>query len=250
MNSVTDHDEAAIQDRFLKTGFVHITNTAPVSAGRLVDLAETLGDLLITERHVGEHPAIQIISENGLFGRDDVPWHNDWSYGTGNYVGTLLCNRKNAEIAPTYFVDMATACAGLSPDESERLRGVLGHYFPPENLHSTCFTPRQLRLLKRARISRPFVFDHPSNDLPILYFSPGTLRETTGNTVDIPALIAHCETFMWPHQWMPNDILIYDNFRLMHRRANFEGSRLLWRIQFCPSSIVQNQEPSLLRESH
>ncbi|MGI9500475.1 MAG: TauD/TfdA dioxygenase family protein [Geminicoccaceae bacterium] len=235
MNSATDPDIEALKTRFLETGFVHLARTTPMSSRELVDLAETFGDLLMTERHTKEHKAVQIISEEALFARDEVPWHNDWSYGTGNYVGTVLYNRRNAEIAPTYFVDMATACAALPYGERDRLRDVVGHYFPPVDLQSTCFTPRQLRVLNRARVSRPFVFDHPSTGRPVLYFSPGTLRNITNGEPDISSLTAHCEQFSWPHNWQPDDVLIYDNFRLMHRRPAFRGSRVLWRIQFAPS---------------
>ena len=234
MNSATDLDLTAIKSQFLETGFVYLARSTPMSSEALVSLAESFGELLLTDRHTTEHKAVQVISEGALFARDEVPWHNDWSYGAGNYVGTILYNQKNAQIAPTYFVDMANTCAALPTEERERLRGVVGSYFPPENLQSTCFTPRQLRALNRARVSRPFVFDHPATGQPVLYFSPGTLRDVTGESVDIATLISHCEQYMWPHSWQPNDVLIYDNFRLMHRRSAFQGSRILWRIQFAP----------------
>ncbi len=234
MNSATDPDLETIKTQFLETGFVHLARATPALPEDLISLAEAFGDLLFTERHTAEHKAVQIISEEALFARDEVPWHNDWSYGAGNFVGTILYNHRNAEIAPTYFVDMATACAALSGEEMERLRSIVGHYFPPENLQSTCFTPRQLRVLNRARASRPFVFDHPASGQPVLYFSPGTLQDITDGEADIAALITHCEQFTRPHCWQPNDVLIYDNLRLMHRRPAFQGSRTLWRIQFAP----------------
>ncbi len=131
MNSATDPDLETIKTRFQETGFVHLARTTPMSSEELVGLAEAFGDLLMTERHTAEHKAVQIISEDALFARDEVPWHNDWSYGVGNYVGTILYNHRNAEIAPTYFVDMATACAALPGEEVKCLRGTVGHYFSP-----------------------------------------------------------------------------------------------------------------------
>ena len=32
--------------------------------------------------------------------------------------------------------------------------------------------------------------------------------------------------------WGDNDMIIYDNLRVMHKRDAFEGERILWRIQF------------------
>ncbi len=206
-----------------------------MSSEELVGLAEAFGDLLMTERHTAEHKAVQIISEDALFARDEVPWHNDWSYGVGNYVGTILYNHRNAEIAPTYFVDMATACAALPGEEVKCLRGTVGHYFSPRRPSVDLFYTAPVTVLNRARVSRHSSSITRYDGLPVLYFSPGTLQDVTDGEADIAALIAHCERFMWPHYWQPNDVLIYDNFRLMHRRPAFQGSRILWRIQFAPS---------------
>ena len=184
--------------------------------------------------HTPEHPAIQIISDTGLFGDQDLPWHNDFSYGEGNFFGTLLCNRRNGEAAATSFVDMEVAAATLPTDERQRLRTLTGHYFLPAELMSNFYSSKQERSMKRARSARPLVFDHPATGRSVLYFSPGTLRRVRGGEVDIDGLIAHCEPFAWNHHWQPNDVLLYDNFRVMHRRPPFIGERELWRIQFAP----------------
>jgi alpha-ketoglutarate-dependent taurine dioxygenase len=78
------------------------------------------------------------------------------------------------------------------------------------------------------------VFDHPATGRSVLYFSPGTLRRVTRGDADIEALTRHAECFAFDHPWQPHDVLLYDNFRMMHRRPPFEGRRTLWRIQFDP----------------
>lgn len=223
-----------IRSEFVDKGFVHIRSEQPVAASDLLALAEGFGPLLETDRHTPEHPAIQIISDTGLFGDQDLPWHNDFSYGEGGFFGTLLCNRKNGEAAATSFVDMGVAAAALPDEERERLRSLTGHYFLPAAMMSDFYSDKQERSMKRACSARALVFDHPESGRPVLYFSPGTLRRVRGGDVDIDGLIHHCENFAWDHRWQPNDVLLYDNFRVMHRRPPFEGERELWRIQFAP----------------
>jgi len=221
-----------IKFEFDDKGFVHIPCTEPMSAAALLELAKGFGPVLEGERHTRDHPAIQVISESGLFGDQDLPWHNDFSYGDGDFFGTLLANRKNGRVASTSFVDMATACAHLPGKEQERLRTLMGHYYLPAALMSDFYSDRQERSMKRARSTRPLVFDHPANGKTVLYFSPGTLRRIRGGDVNVNSLITHCERFAWQHHWQPNDVLLYDNFRVMHRRPPFVGERELWRIQF------------------
>lgn len=230
MNLDTDR----IRSEFVDKGFVHIRNEQPAAASDLLALAESFGPVLEGARHTRDHPAIQIISDTGLFGDQDLPWHNDFSYGEGDFFGTLLCNRKNGEAAATSFVDMAVAAAALPSEECARLRDVTGHYYLPAAMMSDFYSDKQERSMKRARSMRPLVFDHPATGRPVLYFSPGTLRRVRGGDVDIEGLITHCEALAFDHHWQPNDVLLYDNFRVMHRRPPFVGKRELWRIQFTP----------------
>jgi len=225
-------DTDAVRADFLEKGFVRIPCEQPMPADDLLQLARSFGPVLETDRHTPEHPAIQMISDTGLFGDQDLPWHNDFSYGEGDFFGTLLCNRRNGEAAATSFVDMETACAALPEDEQERLRSLIGHYYLPAAMMSDFYSDKQERSMKRARSARPLVFDHPATGRAVLYFSPGTLRRVRGGDVDVEALVRHCETFAWDHDWSPNDLLLYDNFRVMHRRPPFVGERELWRIQF------------------
>ncbi len=221
-----------IRSEFVDKGFVHIPSDELMSGPDLLALASSFGPVLEGERHTRDHPAIQVISETGLFGDQDLPWHNDFSYGEGNFFGTLLANRKNGEAAATSFIDMASACAALPEEEQDRLRSLIGHYYLPAAMMSDFYSDTQERSMKRARSARPLVFEHPSTGKTVLYFSPGTLRRVRGGEVDVEALIKHCERFAWDHRWQPHDVLLYDNFRVMHRRPPFVGERELWRIQF------------------
>ena len=186
-----------------------------------------LGKPLIAKRHtLDDERIVQYVSDKGLFSNTDVDWHNDWSYGAGNYFGTTLYNHKNGHLSTTDFVDMRKAYERY--EDKEYLHNVIGEYFPPQDLHESCFTPRMLKILEKAKVSRKFAHTHHITGDTVMYISPGTLQ----TDIDISKLIEHCEQDIYEHHWQDNDILIYDNLRYMHRRNAFEGERELWRTQF------------------
>ena len=203
-----------------------------VSCQKKIDLEEfekianSLGKPLVTDKHVlNESRTVQELSNTGLFGDGDVDWHHDWSYGRGNYFGTILYNVKNAELSPTWFCDMSKA-----PDHLKQLyKDAIGRYYPPTHLHNTCFTEKQLRLLEKQKVSRPFVINHHITGEEILYCSVSTIRE---NDLDLSPIIEWVEENSYKHEWEENDILVWDNLKMIHKRVAFEGERLLWRTQF------------------
>jgi hypothetical protein len=138
----------------------------------------------------------------------------------------MLYNHKNGHLSTTDFVDMRDAYERY--ENKDYLRHTTGEYFPPQDLHESCFTPRMLKILEKAKVARQFAHLHHATGDTVMYFSPGTLQ----TDIDVSDLIAHCEEKIYEHHWQDNDILIYDNIRYMHRRHAFEGERELWRTQF------------------
>ena len=215
-------------DKFFENGIEK--HNADLTPETFKDYIFGYGKFFSTEIHIlDDEGYVQIVSHDGLFERDVVPWHNDWSYGVGAYHGTALYNFFGGHLTPTWFCDMKLAYDNL-PDP-EKYENVVGTYYPPENLQDRCFTEKQLRYLRKNKTQRPFIIEHPITNEKMLYFSPGSLVETNVE-VDIEELIEHCEQFAFPMFWGDNDMLVYDNLRVMHKRDAFEGERILWRIQF------------------
>lgn len=214
-----------LRRQLLEHGLIHIKCENPLSLEEFKNI--NLGKALIAKRHtLDEERNVQYVSDKGLFSNDDVDWHNDWSYGAGNYFGTMLYNHKNGHLSTTDFVDMRDAY--LRYENKDYLRHTTGEYFPPQDLHESCFTPRMLKILEKTKVARQFAHVHHETGDTVMYFSPGTLQ----TDIDVSELIAHCEEKIYEHHWQDNDILIYDNIRYMHRRHAFEGERELWRTQF------------------
>jgi alpha-ketoglutarate-dependent taurine dioxygenase len=188
-------------------------------------LTESLGKPLITENHIlDDKRFVQELSETGLFGDGDVEWHCDWSYGRGNYFGTMLYNVEGGELANTVFFDMTE----FPNDFYQQYKEDVGDYFPPKKYYEV-FTEKQMKLLERIRVKRPFVFPHPTTGDTVLYCSPVTLQKPHP---DIDPIIKYADRNSVAHQWKPGQILIWDNLRVMHKRGAFEGHRLMWRSQF------------------
>ena len=215
-----------IRSIFLTHGLLHIESDSPVTLREFQTLTKKLGRPMATIKHVlSEDSTVQELSNDGLFGTDDVDWHNDWSYGRGNFFGTILCNRRNGHLAPTEFCDMKNA-----PEELFDLySGEVGRYSPPVDLHEKCFTPKQLRILEKQAVTRPFEIEHITTGERLFYCSLATIRDCERDLTPVRDWVEE-NKFTW--DWKENDILVWDNLRMIHRRPAFTGDRLLWRSQF------------------
>lgn len=214
-----------VRENLSKNG-LYVVRNADISMKEFEEVAHALGKPLVTNKHViNESRTIQELSNKGLFARMDVDWHNDWSYGRGNYHGSILRNVKNAELSPTWFIDMTT----VSQEMMDKYKDEIGNYYPPQHLHGLCFTEKQLELLKKQHVTRPFVFEHYVTGEEVLYCSPGTIQDCD---LDLSDVVDWAEENAYKHEWQENDMLIWDNIKMMHKRVAFEGERLLWRTQF------------------
>lgn len=209
----------------LERGLIVIRN-ACLEVDDFEELTNKMGKSLVTTKHVlNKARTIQELSNKGLFSNGDVGWHNDWSYGRGNYFGTILHNVKNGHLSPTWFCDTSNA-----PNDLKNIyKNSIGKYYPPADLHNLCFTEKQLALLKKQKITRPFITNHHITGEEILYCSINTIQE---NKVDLKPFESWIEENAYMHNWQDNDVLIWDNLKMIHKRVAFEGERLLWRTQF------------------
>ncbi len=232
-------DTKLIRQKFNKDGFVVL----PPCGAWIKDISNIFDGNVKADKHYlkvrtehgyNEHKDIQIVSESELFGETDVPWHADWSYGPGPYDGTILqCNFDQAN-TPTHFVDMHTvyneACSVFGRAQVDGLRLMSGQYSPPDDL-AYCFDPHSFRYLKRHPKERKIVFDHPLSNLPVMYFSPGTITKYSKG-FDIDKYTELLDKNSFTHYWEPGQTVIWDNLRYHHRRSEFNGKRELLRIQF------------------
>ena len=67
----------------------------------------------------------------------------------------------------------------------------------------------------------------------VLYFSPATMMGVD-KPFDLPYYMSMCESFAFSHKWKPNQVVLWDNLRYMHRRDSYKdtGYREMHRVQF------------------
>jgi len=206
-------------------GLLIIKNAPPLEKNEYTALISKLGKLLIGAKHtIDDDRCVQLLSNDELFGVDEVVWHNDWSYGRGNYFGTALLNVENAQLSNTSFLDMSK----LPKNLIEQYKNVNGLYHPPVDLKH-CFSEREWKILERVKQNRPMIFNHPITGEELLYCSPGTQQNIE---IDLSDIIKYANNNSYVHTWEKGDLLIWDNLKMMHKREQFNGTRKLWRIQF------------------
>lgn len=227
-----------LNDLVLEHGLVIVRN-AELQMQDFENIANGLGRLLKTHLHaINENRNIQELSNNELLRDGDVDWHNDWSYGRGNFYGTMLYNVKNAHLSETWFVDTSKVPEWLK----DEYKDCVGYYWLPQfdgevqafNTDSEirkCFTEKQLKILEKYVQQRPFVQNHFKTGEELLYCSLGTLQKMD-NEREVDTFRKYCDENNYKHQWKEGDILLWDNLKMIHKRFAFAGDRMLWRTQF------------------
>ncbi|NQZ02406.1 MAG: TauD/TfdA family dioxygenase [Bdellovibrionales bacterium] len=225
-----NNELSKIKQEFFDHGFVK-RNLGALDKKTFTQVAESLGKLLPIGRHnVTGSRYIQNVSEDGLFKRDEVPWHNDFSYSVGDYDGTILMMRSFENRVPTYFSDTKAIYQSLPDLQKEEYSLIQCSYLAPAHYHDL-LSKTQLKVVLKNLVSKPLIIKHPVSGQKCLYFSPATLHKST-RPFDLENLVSIAEEIKQPMFYENNDILIFDNLRWMHKRPSFEGHRQLWRISF------------------
>lgn len=206
---------------------------------RFGELDPLEGQTVVPYRLPG-HPEIYRVSNKVKDGvkqgrqRAGTYWHSDNSHKEYAAKASLL---HGIEIPPyggdTLFADMAAAHAALSPGMQRLLAGLRCiHDF--EKAKSGSFkneTVTDTHLNTTPAISHPLVRTHPETGAKCLYLNAGVVTHIEGMTAEESApllefLYAHCTRpeFVYRHRWRTNDLLVWDNRRLMHYAvADYDG---------------------------
>ncbi|HAA92643.1 MAG TPA: hypothetical protein DCE33_09370 [Rhodospirillaceae bacterium] len=166
-------------------------------------------------------------------GTTELRWHSDNAYTEVPPGGTLLWAEQvpDDESGQTQFCDMIRAYAELPEDLRDFIEGK--HFRHDVSRTSAGFThpdkpvPASYDDVEGA--IHPCVRIHPSTGERALYLS---LRSSAPSVhfVELPSeegeeimdrLWAHAtrDKFVWSHKWRPNDMLVWDNRAVMHRRT-------------------------------
>ncbi len=166
-----------------------------------------------------------------------IPWHSDLVYTTTPNRGALLrMVDMPAQGGQTGWIDTAAAYEALDNETKKLIED-------KEGLFQFILNPCDMRFgrmnVKRddnsnktneanfypdfPDIAHPLVWTHPETGKKSLAVSPLHLRSMVGNeNAEADALLnklvdhATSGEFTYIHQWQPNDMVLWDNWRTMH----------------------------------
>ena len=178
-----------------------------------------------------------------------IPFHNDGMFRSEppRYL-ILYCQIPSSRGGVTLFARGDKVVARLD----QKARRIL-----------TVFSFRiQLGSLKA---SRRLVQKHPRDGMPVLLFGDpdisANLQISCSGKVQVSrilrvlrASLADPQVVCYRHSWKRHDLLVFDNFKLLHARTGYTGHRLLKRVELsasgpghAASAVGAGGDPTLIR---
>ena len=144
-----------------------------------------------------------------------LDWHHDGINLPGDHYGTVIYNHHNGHIANISFYDQVFACQLLSDQQKEILKA----------------TPVPWKLQDNTLPFDKSVFTnmiqiHPITNEACLY-----LDHRLEISLPLVKQVIKPEKVHTIHL-MSYDIIMFDNMQVIHKREEFKGDRVLWKINF------------------
>lgn len=255
-SNMSDAEFNEIRDLWLQHELLLFRNQS-MEETDLVEFSRRFGDL---EIHVREewlskdNPEILIISNVKQDGKalgaledTEVGWHYDQIYLPKPAVGSMLYSVKiPPEGGSTYFADMSAAYDSLPAHLKETIEGrqAVQSYAKFNASYSTETNEKQTK--RTQDIEHPIVRTHPYTGRKALYVCPGMSISIVGLPEDEgKQILEECfewsirSEFVYRHDWILGDALLWDNACTMHRRDPFDGDsyeRIMKRTTILPAA--------------
>lgn len=220
----------------------------------LVRFSAALGKLEIHVRHEflsPDHPEVLFISNIiekgrpiGILSDTEVGWHIDQIYLSRPATGSLLYSVKlPSNGGQTSFADMTAAYEALPDEIKTKLdsRRAVQSYEAFNAQYSVPTDNEQKK--KTPKVDQPVVRTHPISGRKALYLCPGMTTRIIGmaenesqELLDFLFDWTVKPEFIYTHDWVLGDAILWDNASTMHRREPFDGEeqRLMKRTTILP----------------
>ena len=247
------HIVRQLRDLWIDTGLI-VFRDGQCGADFQVDLSRCFGELQVHSVAEMRHPDRQELfvakggGDSALFEVDGellggyIPWHSDQVFtAETNHGGILRVAHQPESGGNTGFVDQIGAYEALSDEMQERIDGLgVVYRMKPGTVTNFAFLPRQnIRLVRphpfhadlNAKIEaggyppviHPLVFAQPETGRKVLNLSPMFADAILGLDTDesdalLRTLAFHLtdEDRAYDHAWMPGDMVLWDNWRMLH----------------------------------
>lgn len=247
---VPDAIRVGLAEAFARYGVLAIRGQT-LQASQMLEAVQIFGPVFRqhnTRFALPDCPEIHYISNQDSFpdGRRYIPgegWHTDHSNDTRPPKATVL----HAITLPdhggdTQFANMTLAYETLPAATRERIDGLFGiHVY--QSSHST---RKLMNLPDTARervpnaVLHPMVRTHPDTGRKAIYINPIRIEGILGldHREALPlldTLLEHStqEALQYRHRWLPGDLVIWDNRRLLHKANgdyDMAQTRYLYRV--------------------
>jgi taurine dioxygenase len=187
----------------------------------------------------------------GGLGSAEASWHSDMTYvETPPPASVLLGVEVPEQGGDTYFADQNAAFNALPDELRQRAQNLtIKHDAAHTSVGSlrAGFEPFDDPRLAPGAV-HPIVRTHEETGKQTLYlgrrewaYIPGLSLEDSEKVLDELWSYAALEENVWRQQWQVNDLIIWDNRRVLHRRDNFDQSarRLMKRCQVLSRNALQ-----------
>ena len=199
----------------------------PIETFRMPGYAELI---LLTNR---DGPKGPVYAFDGVPTYGRIPWHTDLAFQTMPNHGALLQMVQKVQTGGrTAWLDTALAYDALDDATKARIADLEVRFEFCADLGQIRFNnPNGVRVGESTAkfpeyppIARPLVWEHPQTGRKILNICPLNVRGIVGmdeaeSDALLQALIDHVDQpqFIYEHDWQEGDIVLWDNYRMMHR---------------------------------
>jgi taurine dioxygenase len=218
--------------------------TAPEA---LLKLSRCFGELephpIENIRMPGYPELIELTNKNGprgpVYAFDDVPtygripWHTDLAFQEVPNAGALLNMVHRAEVGgSTAWLDTALAYRSLDERLKVRIEGLEARFefcadlakMKFDNPGGTRVGESKANFPDYPPLARPIVWQHPVTNMRVMNICPLNIRsivgmdEAEGDELIRTLIDAVTQPqFVYEHSWQEGDIILWDNYRMMHR---------------------------------
>lgn len=203
-----------------------------------------------SEGYIPDLPEVAVISnvivngvEIGSLGAGECSWHADMSYNPQPVkAAALYALELPAAGGETSFLNLYAAYEAM-PDALKKK--ISGHRAIHDLSHTSAGTLRKgyeqvTDVTKTPGAHHPMAIKHPTTGRTALLLGRRSNSYIVGLSVEesealLDEVWAHATQplFVWTHNWRVGDVIIWDNFAVMHRRLEFDADdrRIMHRTQ-------------------
>jgi taurine dioxygenase len=253
----------SIREQLFANHLIILRGIGNISVKEFADFASQLGELEqplantvvdemdgrveVLQRKVNDNHYRHSLSEattSALRKPSSFYWHADRSFLPQPSFLTATRIVTAPEVGgATDFINTELAYASLAENDAIALRGLVGvhsyAYYHKKLAGDNIYTSEETAK-KRALyppVEHPLVMAHPITRKSLVYTSPLTLERVLGPEEDVLAaenssvhLLYETKPSYYSHTWTDGDIVIWDNFGVLHRGSASEGERKLQRV--------------------